>query len=75
VPERLSPQDVAFLKTLSDLFLLGFKTVTRAKIMRRRERLNMERQLTELSNIEEKVREAIGKKPSSLRDQKGWTLE
>jgi hypothetical protein len=62
VPERLSPHDVAFLKTLSHLFLLAFKTVTRAKVLRRRERLIMERQLTELPDIEETVREAIVKK-------------
>jgi hypothetical protein len=64
VPERLGPQDVAFLKTLSHLFLLGYKTVTRAKILRRQERLGMERQLTELPHIEEIVQEAIAKKPS-----------
>lgn len=61
VPERLSPGDVEFLKTISQLFLLGFKTIMRAKFLRKRERKSMERQLSELPDIEERVRQAITK--------------
>jgi hypothetical protein len=63
VPQRLSPGDIEFLKTISQLFLLGFKTIMRAKFLEKRERLSMEQQLSELSDIEERVREAITKKP------------
>jgi len=54
-PERLSPQDVGFLKASSHMFLLGFKTITAAHILRRRERLDIERQLSELPEIEQNV--------------------
>jgi hypothetical protein len=64
VPERLRSQDVDFLRTLSHLYLLGFKTITKAKVLRRRERKIMESQLAELPDIEEKVREAVAKKPA-----------
>lgn len=65
VPQRLSPGDIEFLRTASQLFLSGFKTITRAKFLGKRERRSMEQQLSELPDTEGTVRQDMTKKPSS----------
>lgn len=63
-PGRLTTQDVTFLKTIAQMFLVGVKTIMAAGVFNRRERASIQNQISEMVDVEDRVRQAVKNPPS-----------